>query len=72
MRTSLSACKVRPDIAELVIGHVKPGIVGTYDHHEFEDERRHALEAWETRLLRILDGQHPDTMPDNVVRLSHV
>lgn len=70
MRTSLSACKVRPDIAELVIGHVKPGIVGTYDHHEFEDERRHAVEAWEARLLRILDGEDPDAMPDKVVRLE--
>lgn len=60
MRTGLSACKVRPDIAELTIGHTKRGIVAVYDQHAFDDERRAAMLAWEGRLLAIVAGRNPD------------
>lgn len=72
MRTGLSACKVRPDIAELAIGHTKRGIVAVYDQHGFDEERRAAMLAWEARLLAIVDGQNPDTKvdADNVVKLE--
>ena len=71
MRTGLSACRIRPDIAELTIGHTKRGIVAVYDQHGFDEERRTAMEAWEARLLRILSGQDPDTVKaDNVVVLE--
>ncbi len=71
MRTELSACKVRPDIAEIVTGHVIPGIRGVYDRHDFKDERRAALEAWGARLSRIVAGQDPDAAQfDNVVKLE--
>ena len=70
MRTHLSACGVRPDIAELAIGHTKRGIVAVYDQHGFDTERRAAMEAWEARLLRIVAGQHPDARDEaNVVPL---
>jgi len=73
MRTGLSACRVRPDIAELTIGHTKQGIVAVYDQFGFEAERRSALEAWEARLLRIVAGQDPDLVDaENVVRLEGV
>lgn len=71
MRTGLSACRVRPDIAEMVIGHTKKGIVATYDRHGFEAERRAALEAWEARLLSIVAGKDPDQLEGgNVVQLG--
>jgi integrase len=71
MRTGLSACKVRPDIAELTIGHTKRGIVAVYDQHAFDDERRAALGAWESRLSWIIAGQDPDAeQGDNVVMLE--
>lgn len=70
MRTGLSACRVRPDIAEMTIGHTKRGITAVYDRHEFEAERTAALESWEARLLQILDGRNADTLPDNVVKLE--
>lgn len=66
MRTGLSAARVRPDIAELTIGHTKRGIVAVYDQHGFEAERKAALEAWEARLLRIVTGQNPDQLADVV------
>lgn len=71
MRTGLSACKVRPDIAELTIGHTKRGIVAVYDQHGFEAERRAAMEAWEARLMCIVAGRDPDAVHgDNVVKLE--
>lgn len=71
MRTGLSACRVRPDIAEMVIGHTKKGIVATYDQHGFEAERRAALKAWEARLLSITAGRDPDLVgARNVVQLG--
>jgi integrase len=60
MRTGLSAAKVRPDISEIVIGHVIPGIRGVYDRHDFKDELRAAALAWEARLLAIVEGRDPD------------
>ena len=71
MRTGLSACGVRPDIAELTIGHTKRGITAVYDQHGYDAERRAALEAWEARLLRIAAGEDPDgAQGDNVVSLA--
>jgi len=71
MRTGLSAAKVRPDIAELTIGHTKRGVLAVYDQHGFEAERRAAHEAWERRLAAIIDGRDPDAMDDdNVVKLE--
>ena len=71
MRTGLSACRIRPDISELTIGHTKRGIVAVYDQHGFDEERRAALEAWEKRLLVIVAGGDPDRIEaDNVVRLE--
>jgi integrase len=60
MRTGLSACKVRPDIAELTIGHTKRGIVAVYDQHSFDDERRAAMLLWEVRLQAVIAGSDPD------------
>lgn len=71
MRTALSACRIRPDIAELTIGHTKRGIVAVYDLHGFDAERQAALEAWEARLLAIVAGRDPDRIEaDNVVKLE--
>ena len=71
MRTGLSACKISPHIAELTIGHEKRGIIKTYDQHEFEDEIRHALEAWERRLMQIVGGHSAEqSEPSNVFTLE--
>jgi integrase len=72
MRTGLELpASVRPDIAEMVIGHGKRGIVAVYDRHEFDAERRAALEAWDRRLGLIVAGHDPDARTaDNVVRLE--
>ena len=53
-RTGLAAAGVISEIAERVVGHVQAGIIGVYDRHRYDDEKRAALEAWERRLLRIV------------------
>ena len=62
-RSLMSRAGVAPDHAERALGHVIPGIRGTYDLHEFRDEKRRALEALAAQIDRILDPQ------DNVVEL---
>jgi integrase len=70
MRTGLSACKVRPDIAELTIGHVKTGMIAVYDQHGFEEERRDALKTWERRLRAIVEEDSVPSKATNVVRIG--
>lgn len=51
MRTGLSRLGVREDIAERTIGHTVGGRLGqTYNLHQFEVEKRRALEAWAAHI----------------------
>lgn len=71
VRTGLSAENVRPDIAEIVLGHTIPGVRGVYDRHNYIDDRREALLVWERRLTTILKGQDPDDVSsDNILSFA--
>jgi integrase len=50
-RSLMSRAKVPSDHAERVLGHVIGGVRGTYDRHDFRDEKRDALE----QLARLVD-----------------
>jgi integrase len=54
VRTRLSKCKVQTEVAERVIGHLPKGLRKVYDHYDYLDEKREALEAWEAALLRVV------------------
>ena len=54
MRTHLSALPVSDLVRELVIGHARPGLHRVYDQHSYVAEKRHALELWSERLLKIV------------------
>lgn len=45
MRTRISAF-TRPDIAEMMVGHVMPGEQGVYDHHNYLSEQRESYCEW--------------------------
>ena len=63
VRTGMSRLGVSPDVAERVIGHQVGGrLTQTYDRHEFEVEKRDALERWADHVAGVLAG--------NVVRLD--
>ena len=50
---------VPSDIADGVQGQVsglKRGVGWRYDHREYLDEKRRALEMWERRLVAIVNG----------------
>jgi integrase len=47
-RTHMGALKVPPHIAEKALNHKTKGVEGTYDRHDYYDERRDALTKWAT------------------------
>jgi integrase len=49
-RTHLAALGVRREVAERCLGHKLKGVEGTYDRHDYFNERRQALSQW-TRLI---------------------
>jgi integrase len=67
VRSALSRLRVPQEHAEAVLGHVRPGIQGTYDRHDFYSEKRDALLRWNDDLRRIVDP--PPTGTNNVIAL---
>jgi integrase len=67
VRSGLSALRVPHNVAEAVLAHRQGGVVGTYDVHEYQDEKAEALEAWARRLASIVNPE-PAT-PAKVVRM---
>jgi integrase len=53
VRSQLSRLKVAEEAREAVLAHVRPGIKGVYDLHDYLDEKRDALEQWAARLNAI-------------------
>jgi integrase len=45
-RTGLARLGVAPHIAERVLSHSQPGVVGVYDRYQYLKEKRDALEQW--------------------------
>jgi integrase len=54
-RSLMSRAGVPSDHAERSLGHVMGGIRGTYDRHEYADEKRRAFEALAGLIERIVD-----------------
>jgi hypothetical protein len=55
-RSLMSRAGVAADIGERVLGHVIPGVRGTYDRHSYIEEKRDALKRLAALVERIL---HP-------------
>jgi hypothetical protein len=64
VRSHLSRLKVAEEVREAVLAHVRPGIKGVYDLHDYLDEKREALSLWATRLKSIVEPP-----PSNVIAL---
>lgn len=50
-RTMLGALGCPAEVAEAILGHALPGVLGTYNRHGYDAERR----AWLTRLAERLE-----------------
>ena len=66
VRSALSRLRVPQEVAETVLGHVRPGIQGIYDQHTYFDEKRDALNRWCTLLRSIVD---PSPTTSNIIAL---
>jgi integrase len=53
-RTGMGMLGVPQHVAELVIGHALPGIVGVYDRHSYLAEKRDALNRWANHVLNVV------------------
>ena len=62
IRSGMSALRIPHNVAEAVLAHRPPGITGTYDTHEYFDEKREALETWALRLASIVEPQHANVI----------
>jgi integrase len=65
VRSQLSRLKIAEEAREAVLAHARPGIKGTYDLHDYLDEKREALTLWAARLRSIVEPA-----PANVVELK--
>jgi len=69
MATGLQRLGVRLEVTEAVLNHVsgsRGGLVGVYQRHQFQDEKRHALDAWAAEVERIVtatDRFHLEVQP---------
>lgn len=53
-RTNFSRMRIAQEVSEALLAHKRTGIEGVYDHHDFADEKREALELWHARLRSIV------------------
>jgi len=49
-RTGLAKLKIAPHVAERVMNHAQEKIPGTYDVHDYLEEKREALNKWADHL----------------------
>jgi integrase len=40
-----------------ILNHVESDVTATYDRHSYDVEKRQALEAWSTRVQKMVTGQ---------------
>lgn len=52
-RTMLAQLGCPSEVAESILGHVRPGVEGIYNLHAYDSERRHWLTLWSDRLSLI-------------------
>jgi integrase len=67
LRTRLAELGISDIVAERVLGHKLQGVLGIYNRHSYDVEKRQALALWETRLREILELSEPK---QNVISLE--
>lgn len=65
VRSHLSRLKIEEVAREAVLAHARPGIKGTYDLHDYLEEKREALRLWAVRLRTIVEPA-----PSNVISIG--
>jgi integrase len=68
--TGLQRLGVRLEVTEAVLNHIsgsRGGIAGIYQRHDWATEKRAALDAWSTHVLRCVTGR---IASENIVALA--
>jgi len=64
VRSNLSALpQVQQNVRELVVAHIPPGLLQTYDVHDYRAEKLEALTLWGERLARMVDPPEGNVTP---------
>jgi integrase len=69
-RSTLSRLRVPREVAEAVLAHVPPGVVGRYDVWAYLPEKREALEAWSKFLADLIRPQPISSLGRKRVSMS--
>lgn len=73
MATGLQRLGVRLEVTEAVLNHIsgsRAGIVGIYQRHDYFEEKKAALRAWEQEVLRLANGGRKRRVRADVSRLA--
>jgi integrase len=54
--TGLAALHVAQDTIDRVLGHAAGTLAGTYNRHQYLQEKRQALEAWANKVDFVVNG----------------
>jgi integrase len=66
--TMLAALSIPKDVRAQLQSHGLGGVQGAhYDRHDYLSEKRAALEAWQQRLLEIVNGHRPEAGPKEML-----
>jgi integrase len=60
VRTRISAIPAEEHVREALLAHGRRGIQAHYDQHRYRLEKRQLLEAWEKKLLAIVEPPPPN------------
>jgi integrase len=64
--TGMNGIGIPPHIVEVTINHIsgaKGGVAGVYNHEEYEQEKRAALERWADYIAAVVSGRTGNVVP---------
>jgi len=62
-RSRLSELGISQEVAERALNHRMKGIAGVYNHHDYFEERKHALTLWADLLVALESGDDYNVLP---------
>ena len=65
--THMAKLKTSRIVVMAVLGHVDSSVTSIYDHHDYLEEKTHALQQWADKIARLTGDK-----PDNVESLAEV
>lgn len=51
------------EIIDAVLNHVQQGKIRTYNRHDYDKEKQHALESWERKIKSIIAEKESNVVP---------